>query len=91
MLSWHKHAGERVNRDETLVDLETDKVVLEVPAPAAGILKEVHVQDGETVRADTVLAIIDEQVRQALDTRASAAQSSPERRTTTLPRSTRPH
>ena len=60
VLSWHKHVGDQVARDETLVDLETDKVVLEVPAPENGILKEIQVKDGESVQADTILAIIDE-------------------------------
>jgi 2-oxoglutarate dehydrogenase E2 component (dihydrolipoamide succinyltransferase) len=60
VLSWHKHVGDRVDRDETLVDLETDKVVLEVPAPEQGVLKTIHVRDGETVQADTILATIDE-------------------------------
>jgi 2-oxoglutarate dehydrogenase E2 component (dihydrolipoamide succinyltransferase) len=78
VLSWHKRAGEQINRNETLLDLETDKVVLEVPAPVAGILKEIRVQDGETVRADTVLAIIDEQVQQTSETQPRMAQFTPE-------------
>jgi 2-oxoglutarate dehydrogenase E2 component (dihydrolipoamide succinyltransferase) len=63
VLSWHKHVGEQVKRDETLVDLETDKVVLEVPAPENGMLQAIQVKDGETVHADTILAIIDETVQ----------------------------
>ena len=46
LVSWHKRPGETVSRDENLVDLETDKVVLEVPAPAAGILKELKFESG---------------------------------------------
>ncbi|MBT8132507.1 MAG: dihydrolipoamide succinyltransferase, partial [Gammaproteobacteria bacterium] len=42
LLSWHKKPGDAVKRDENLVDLETDKVVLEVPAPASGVLQEIH-------------------------------------------------
>lgn len=57
--AWHKKAGDGVNRDENLVDLETDKVVLEVPAEAAGVLKEILVEEGETVEAGTVLAILE--------------------------------
>ena len=46
LVAWHKKPGDAVNRDENLVDLETDKVVLEVPAPAAGVLRELKVQNG---------------------------------------------
>jgi|SRR5215469_5763875 len=60
LVSWHKKAGDAVNRDENLVDIETDKVVLEVPAPVAGVLKEIRVQDGTTVGAGQVLAILEE-------------------------------
>src|SRR5271154_2020571 len=57
---WHKKVGDTVTRDENLVDLETDKVMLEVPAPADGILKEIIKKSGDTVRAKEVIAIIDE-------------------------------
>ena len=60
LVAWHKKAGERVSRDENLVDLETDKVVLEVPAPADGVLQEIKVEDGATVTAGDVLAILAE-------------------------------
>lgn len=56
--AWHKKVGERITRDENLLDLETDKVVLEVPAPADGILQEILLQAGETVVAGQVLAKI---------------------------------
>jgi len=59
LLTWHKHPGEAVEQDENLVDLETDKVVLEVPAPKAGILQEVRFKEGDTVTADQVLALLD--------------------------------
>jgi 2-oxoglutarate dehydrogenase E2 component (dihydrolipoamide succinyltransferase) len=59
ILSWHKQPGEAVAQDESLVDLETDKVVLEVPAPQAGVLKEVHFSNGETVQAEDILGIIE--------------------------------
>ncbi len=58
ILSWHKRPGETVLRGENLVDLETDKVVLEVPAPADGVLGEVFVKDGDTVQADALLAVL---------------------------------
>jgi 2-oxoglutarate dehydrogenase E2 component (dihydrolipoamide succinyltransferase) len=58
--TWHKKAGDAVKRDENLVDLETDKVVLEVPAPADGVLKEIKQQTGATVTSQQLLAIIEE-------------------------------
>ncbi len=57
--SWHKKAGERVSREENLVDLETDKVMLEVPATADGVLKEVRLATGATVKAGDILAIME--------------------------------
>jgi 2-oxoglutarate dehydrogenase E2 component (dihydrolipoamide succinyltransferase) len=60
LVAWHKQPGEPVGRDENLVDLETDKVVLEVPAPAAGVIKELKVQNGATVTSGQVLAILEE-------------------------------
>jgi len=58
LVAWHKKAGESVTRDENLVDLETDKVVLEVPAPVSGVIQEIKVGDGETVVAGDVLAVL---------------------------------
>src|SRR3990167_2497037 len=58
--TWHKKAGDKVSRDENLVDLETDKVMLEVPSPVDGILKEIVKPSGETVQANQVIAIIEE-------------------------------
>jgi 2-oxoglutarate dehydrogenase E2 component (dihydrolipoamide succinyltransferase) len=60
LVAWHKKPGDAVARDENLVDLETDKVVLEVPAPAAGVLKEIKLSDGTTVTSGQVLAVIEE-------------------------------
>ena len=59
LVSWHKQPGDSVGRDENLVDLETDKVVLEVPAPSSGIIKELKVQNGATVTSGQVLAILE--------------------------------
>ncbi len=59
LLSWHKKLGEAVKRDENLVDIETDKVVLEVPAPAAGVLVELLVGDGGTVTSAQLIARLD--------------------------------
>jgi 2-oxoglutarate dehydrogenase E2 component (dihydrolipoamide succinyltransferase) len=60
--SWHKKAGDAVKRDENLVDLETDKVVLEVPSPVDGVLKEIRHQVGDTVNSQQIIAIIEEGV-----------------------------
>ncbi|MGI9233582.1 MAG: 2-oxoglutarate dehydrogenase complex dihydrolipoyllysine-residue succinyltransferase [Woeseiaceae bacterium] len=60
LVGWHKKAGESVARDENLVDLETDKVVLEVPAPASGTIAQIVVEDGATVVAGDVIAILEE-------------------------------
>jgi len=59
LLSWHKKQGEMVKRDENLIDIETDKVVLELPAPADGVLVSVVKGDGSTVVASEVIATID--------------------------------
>jgi 2-oxoglutarate dehydrogenase E2 component (dihydrolipoamide succinyltransferase) len=60
LVSWHKQPGEAVSRDENLVDLETDKVVLEVPSPVGGIIKELKVVNGTTVTSGQLLAILEE-------------------------------
>ena len=60
LVGWHKKAGESVSRDENLVDLETDKVVLEVPAPASGTITRIIAQNGATVEAGDLLAILEE-------------------------------
>lgn len=58
--AWHKQPGDSVNRDENLVDLETDKVVLEVPAPVSGVLKQITRDSGETVTSGELLGILEE-------------------------------
>ena len=60
LIAWRKKPGDSVQRDENLVDLETDKVVLEVPAPTAGVIREVKVQDGATVTSGQLLAVLEE-------------------------------
>jgi len=60
LVAWRKQPGDTVSRDESLVDLETDKVVLEVPAPAAGVLSEIKLKDGSVVTSGQVLAVIEE-------------------------------
>ncbi len=59
VLSWHKQPGDSVRRDENLLDLETDKVVLEVPSPVDGVLTEVRVDVGAVVASDDLLAVIE--------------------------------
>jgi 2-oxoglutarate dehydrogenase E2 component (dihydrolipoamide succinyltransferase) len=71
--TWHKKAGEPVKRDENLVDLETDKVVLEVPAPVDGVLKEIKFQAGDTVTSQQVIAVIEEGAVAAAPAPAPAA------------------
>ena len=73
LLEWKKKVGEAVARDEILIDIETDKVVLEVPSPQAGVLVEIVAQDGETVVADQVLARIDTAATAAAEAPAEAA------------------
>ncbi|HEY8229654.1 MAG TPA: 2-oxoglutarate dehydrogenase complex dihydrolipoyllysine-residue succinyltransferase [Rhodanobacteraceae bacterium] len=58
--TWHKKPGDAVKRDENLVDLETDKVVLEVPAPADGVLKEIRHAEGDTVNSQDVIGVLEE-------------------------------
>ena len=59
MLQWKKKVGDSVAADEILIEIETDKVVLEVPAPSAGVLSEILVADGGTVTAEQLIARID--------------------------------
>src|ERR1700744_911743 len=59
LLTWKKRPGDAVAQDEILIEVETDKVVLEVPAPAAGVLVKFDQDDGATVVADQVIATID--------------------------------
>ena len=66
LLQWKKKVGEAVAADEILIDVETDKVVLEVPAPAAGVIAEIVVADGGTVVAEQLIARIDTEGKAAL-------------------------
>ena len=71
--TWHKKPGDAVKRDENLVDLETDKVVLEVPAPADGVLKEIKRNSGDTVNSQEIIAVIEEGAVAAAPAQAPAA------------------
>jgi 2-oxoglutarate dehydrogenase E2 component (dihydrolipoamide succinyltransferase) len=75
MLQWKKQPGEAVAQDEILVEIETDKVVLEVPAPAAGVLAQVIKHDGDTVVADEVIAKIDTEAKAGTAAGATATET----------------
>jgi 2-oxoglutarate dehydrogenase E2 component (dihydrolipoamide succinyltransferase) len=75
LVAWHKSPGDQVSRDENLADLETDKVVLEVPAPADGVLKEIRIADGTTVTAGEILATLDEGKATAAAPQAAPAEA----------------
>ena len=78
LLEWKKKVGEAVARDEILIDIETDKVVLEVPSPQAGVLVEIIAQNGETVAAEQVLARIDTAATASASAEAPATAPAPE-------------
>jgi 2-oxoglutarate dehydrogenase E2 component (dihydrolipoamide succinyltransferase) len=71
LVSWHKQEGEAVARDENLIDIETDKVVLELPAPEAGVLVKILKGNGDTVVAGEVIAQIDTEAKAAAGTPAA--------------------
>ncbi|MDR6840874.1 dihydrolipoyllysine-residue succinyltransferase [Pseudoxanthomonas sacheonensis] len=75
--TWHKKAGDAVKRDENLVDLETDKVVLEVPSPVDGVLKEIKFAEGATVTSQQLLAIIEEGAAAAAPSAEKKAEAAP--------------
>jgi 2-oxoglutarate dehydrogenase E2 component (dihydrolipoamide succinyltransferase) len=77
LVSWHKKPGDPVQRDENLVDLETDKVVLEIPAPAAGVMGEILHGDGATVTTGDVIATIEAEGSQPAAAAPTAAASLP--------------
>ncbi|GLW60786.1 dihydrolipoyllysine-residue succinyltransferase component of 2-oxoglutarate dehydrogenase complex [Hydrogenophilus thermoluteolus] len=74
LVTWHKKEGEAVKRDENLVDIETDKVVLETPAPADGVLVRIIKKDGEAVTSGEVIAEIDTEAQAAATTSAASAE-----------------
>jgi 2-oxoglutarate dehydrogenase E2 component (dihydrolipoamide succinyltransferase) len=73
LVSWHKKAGDAVKRDENLIDIETDKVVMELPAPADGVLVKIIKADGSTVGSGEVIAMIDTEGKAAVAAPAAAA------------------
>ncbi|THF66446.1 2-oxoglutarate dehydrogenase complex dihydrolipoyllysine-residue succinyltransferase [Pseudothauera nasutitermitis] len=72
LVSWHKKEGEAVSRDENLIDIETDKVVLETPAPADGVLVKIIKGDGETVASGDLIAQIDTEAKAAAGAKPAA-------------------
>jgi 2-oxoglutarate dehydrogenase E2 component (dihydrolipoamide succinyltransferase) len=72
LVSWHKKEGDAVERDENLIDIETDKVVLETPAPAAGVLVKIMKADGESVTSGDLIAQIDTEAKAAAGAAKSA-------------------
>jgi len=77
LLAWHKKEGDFVSRDENLIDIETDKVVLELPAPQAGVLTRVIKKDGATVLSNEVIAMIDTEAGRPAQKQASKKESAP--------------
>jgi len=75
LVNWRKKTGEPVKRDENLIDIETDKVVLELPAPDSGVIAEIRKPDGATVTAQEVIAVIDTAAKATLAAGATAAAS----------------
>src|SRR5216683_1438009 len=77
LLAWHKKVGEAVKRDENLIDIETDKVVLELPAPADGVLAKIIKADGGTVKAGEIIATIDTEGKAAASAAAPVKATQP--------------
>src|SRR4030088_98155 len=77
LVAWRRQPGEAVSRDENLADLETDKVVLEVPAPVAGVLQSIRIAPGTTVKSGELLAVIEVGAAAAAATAAPAPAAAP--------------
>lgn len=77
LLQWHKKVGEAVNRDENLIDIETDKVVLELPSPDTGVIVQIIENDGATVVADQIIAVIDTEASASTAPAAPAKDAAP--------------
>jgi 2-oxoglutarate dehydrogenase E2 component (dihydrolipoamide succinyltransferase) len=74
LVAWRKKAGEAVKRDENLIDVETDKVVLELPAPADGVLARIIKKDGESVTSGEIIAVIDTEAKATASAAAPAVE-----------------
>ncbi|MCF6234910.1 MAG: 2-oxoglutarate dehydrogenase complex dihydrolipoyllysine-residue succinyltransferase [Gammaproteobacteria bacterium] len=75
LLKWHKKEGDTIKRNESLVDIETDKVVLEIPAPADGVLQQIKIQDGADVSEDELIALLQSKGSESIDSSPSANSS----------------
>lgn len=82
LLDWHKAVGDFVNQGDNLVDLETDKVVLELPSPVSGVIKEILLESGETVEGGVLAAYIEED-EQPTETAPATAEATPAKEETT--------
>ena len=71
LVTWHKKPGDYVERDENLIDIETDKVVMELPAPMSGVLVKIAKADGGTVISNEVIASIDTEAKAAIEKAAA--------------------
>src|SRR6202051_1279488 len=74
---WLKKPGDRIERDEPLFEISTDKVDAEIPAPSAGVLKEIKVNEGQTVPIQTVVAVIDAAGASSAESAAAPAAAAP--------------
>ncbi|HWD16154.1 MAG TPA: 2-oxoglutarate dehydrogenase complex dihydrolipoyllysine-residue succinyltransferase [Casimicrobiaceae bacterium] len=88
LVNWHKQPGDPVKRDENLIDIETDKVVLELPAPNDGVLAEIKQPNGATVTSNDVIAVIDTAAKPVVAPAPAATQSTAT--TSTAPASAKP-
>src|SRR5215468_10942975 len=90
IVRWLKQVGDTVKRDEPLFEISTDKVDAEIPAPAAGVLSEIKVKEGETVAVNTVVAIINGGAKPAATEEAKQAQPEPKAPPAAQPPATSP-
>jgi len=84
LVAWRKKAGEAVKRDENLIDIETDKVVIELPAPSDGVLAKIVKNDGDSVTSGDVIAVIDTEGKATAGPAAAAAPAKSETRETAV-------
>ena len=75
VIEWHKQPGDTIELDESLLEIGTDKVDTDVPSPVAGVLSEILVPEGETVEVGTVIAVIESDVAEAVDSSDEGRQS----------------
>ncbi|MGB1111045.1 MAG: biotin/lipoyl-containing protein, partial [Gammaproteobacteria bacterium] len=90
LVSWQKKVGEAVSRDENLVEIETDKVVLEVPAPGDGVITQIVKEDGAMVTSDELIAVIDPSATASAPSPAAEAPAAPEPKAEAKPEPTPP-